>query len=57
MAVEDRLAVLDRLGQTPRRHRVPAFCFGEFARGGDDQPLALLSLAGSTVANRHSPGL
>ena len=53
VAVEDRLAVLDRFGQTSGRHRVPAFCFGECECGADDQLLALLPLASSTILNRH----
>ncbi len=33
MAVEDRLAVLDPLGQAPRRHRLPPFGLGQLAGG------------------------
>jgi len=50
VAVEDRLAVLDPLGQAAHRHTLPAFCFGQFAGCCDDQlpaagPVAVTPLA------------
>ena len=50
VAVENRLAVLDAFGQSAHRHALPAFCFGQFAGGRDDQlsaagPVAVTSLA------------
>jgi hypothetical protein len=45
VAVEDRLAVLDRRRQPARGHRVPALGLRELPGRGDDQPLALGAFA------------
>ena len=53
MAVEDRLAALDAIGQSASGHRLPAFALSQLASRVDDDLAPLGSLS---AFYKHGPG-
>jgi hypothetical protein len=53
MAVQDRLAVFDAIGQPASGHRLPAFSLSQFPGGTDDDLASLGSLACAALLFRH----
>ena len=54
VAVEDRLAVFDAIGQSAGSHGLPAFGLGQLASGADDDLAPLGSLALSALLSGHA---